>query len=185
MALYSKRHLQEQRQGDHGATEGDLLEHLLGDTDAEVQVLEQVGVQQGGLPPALALDEPVGEQGQGDDTDGNDEADVATTLLPDQDAEDNAPHTDDGEDRTHEVDLARSRVGHVLDEADLGQDHQDDDDLKAEPDAPRQIGGDEPAEERSDGCGDRRGGTDQRVGLLLGGAREVAVDERLHGRQQE
>ena len=47
------------------------------------------------------------------------------------------------------------------------------------------IGGDEPAEERADGSGDRCRGADQRVGLLPGSPLEVAVDERLHGRQQE
>ena len=46
-------HLQEERQGDHGAAEGDLLEHLLGDADAEVQVLEQVGIQKVGFPRRL------------------------------------------------------------------------------------------------------------------------------------
>ena len=89
-----QRHLQEERQGDHGAAQGDLLEHLLGDADPEVQVLEQVGVQQGGFPATFTLDEPVGERGQRDGADGDDEADIAAALLPDQDAEDDATHAD-------------------------------------------------------------------------------------------
>ena len=57
--------------------------------------------------------------------------------------------------------------------------------LEQEGDSPRQVGRDEPAEQRPDGRGDRRRGADQRVGLLLRGALEVAVDERLHRRQQQ
>ena len=52
-------------------------------------------------------------------------------------------------------------------------------------DPPRQVGGDEAAEQRSDRGGDRRRGADQRVGLLLRGAFEVAVDQRLHRGQQQ
>src|SRR5256885_264397 len=59
-----QRHLQEQRQDDHRPTEGDLLEHLLGNADAEVQVLEQVRIQQGGLTAALARDEPIGQRSE-------------------------------------------------------------------------------------------------------------------------
>ena len=61
----------------------------------------------------------------------------------------------------------------------------DDHDLEAEPDAPRQIGGDEATEQRSDRGRDRRRGADQRVRLLPGRAVEVAVDQRLHRREQE
>ena len=59
------------------------------------------------------------------------------------------------------------------------------DDLEHEPDAPRQEGGDEAAEQRSDRCGDRRRGPDQGVDPLLSRSLEVAVDEGLHGGQQE
>ena len=59
------------------------------------------------------------------------------------------------------------------------------DDLEREADPPRQIGRDEPAEQRPDRGGDRGRRTDQRVRLLAGRALEVAVDERLHRGQQE
>ena len=65
------------------------------------------------------------------------------------------------------------------------QHDRDDDVLEQEPDAPRQVGGDEAAEQRSDRGGDRGRGTDQGVGLLLRRAFEVAVDQRLHRGQQE
>ena len=39
-------HLQVDRQRDHHAAQGDLLEHLLGDAELEVLGLEQRGVQQ-------------------------------------------------------------------------------------------------------------------------------------------
>ena len=42
-----------------------------------------------------------------------------------------------------------------------------------------------PPSERPDGGGDGGGGADQRVDPLLGGALEVAVDERLHRGQQQ
>jgi hypothetical protein len=45
--------------------------------------------------------------------------------------------------------------------------------------------GDEAADQRPDGCGDGRRGADQRVGRLLRRAFEIAVDERLHDRQEE
>ena len=138
-----------------------------------------------GLPSALAPDEPVGEGGERDGADGHQEADELAALLPDEDAEHDAAHADDGQDGADQVDLARSGVGDVLDEADLGQDDGDDDDLEAEADPPRQEGRDEPAEERADGGGDGGGGADQGVGLLLGRPFEVAVDERLHRRQQQ
>jgi hypothetical protein len=50
---------------------------------------------------------------------------------------------------------------------------------------PRQVGGDEASEQRPDRRGDRGGRSDQRVGLLLSLALEVAVDERLHRGQQQ
>ena len=43
----------------------------------------------------------------------------------------------------------------------------------------------EAAEERPDRGGDRRRGADERVGLLLRRALEVAVDERLHRREEQ
>ena len=56
---------------------------------------------------------------------------------------------------------------------------------RREPDPPRQVRRHEPAEQWPDGGGDRGRGPDQGVGLLPGGAVEVAVDEGLHGGQQQ
>jgi len=65
------------------------------------------------------------------------------------------------------------------------EDDCDHDDLEQEGDAPREVGGDEPAEQRADGRGDGRGRADERVDLRTELALEVAVDQRLHRRQQE
>ena len=91
MALYSKGHLQEERQDDHGAAQGDLLKRLLRDADAEVQVLEQVRIQQGGLAAPLAADEPEGERDQGHCADAYEQADIGAALLPDEDARTTPP----------------------------------------------------------------------------------------------
>ena len=82
----------EERQDDHGAAQGDLLERLLRDADAEIQVLEQVRIQQGGLAAPLAADEPEGEPGQGHCAEAQEQADIVAALLPDEDAEDDAAH---------------------------------------------------------------------------------------------
>ena len=55
-------HLEEQRQRDHRPAQGDLLQHLTRDPGGEVRVPEQVRVEQGHLPLALAPDQPPGEQ---------------------------------------------------------------------------------------------------------------------------
>ena len=91
----------------------------------------------------------------------------------------------DRQDRADLVDLPIPGVRDVLEESDLRQHDRDHDDLEQEADPPRQVGGDEPAEQRPDRRGDRGRRTDQRVGLLLRGAFEVAVDERLHRGQQQ
>ena len=148
-------HLQKKREGDHGTTQGDLLQHLLRDADPKVQVFEQIGVQERGLALAFAPHEPEREQGQCHGPNADDQTDVAAAFLPHQDAEDNAPHADDGKNRTHSVYLAWPGVGDVLDEADLGQHHEDDDHLEAESHPPRQVRGDESAEEGADSRGNR------------------------------
>ena len=63
--------------------------------------------------------------------------------------------------------------------------HPDDDQLQQEADPPREEGRDEAAEQGSDRGGDRGSRADERVHPLLGGALEVAVDERLHRGQQQ
>ncbi len=57
-----ERHLEEQREGDHGAAQRDLLQHLARDPGGEVRMPEQVRVEQGHLARALAPDEPPREQ---------------------------------------------------------------------------------------------------------------------------
>jgi hypothetical protein len=52
--------------------------------------------------------------------------------------------------RADDVDRARTEVGDVLDQADLRQDHGDDDHLEEEADAPRQEGRDETTDKRAD-----------------------------------
>ena len=83
------------------------------------------------------------------------------------------------------VDATRPGVRHVAHLLDARQHDGDDHRLEQEADAPREIGGDEPPEQRSDGGGDRGRRPDQGVDLLLRSAFEVAVDQRLHGGQQE
>ncbi len=61
----------------------------------------------------------------------------------------------------------------------------DHDVLEQKRDPPGQVGGDEAAEQRADRGGDRGRRADQRVGLLLRGALEVAVDQGLHRGQQQ
>ena len=146
---------------------------------------EQIRVEQRRLPLPLAPHEPVDQRRHGDRADRQERTDGFAAFLPDQDAQHDAAHAQDGEDRADHVDAPGPGVGHVVDEPDAGQHDRDDDDLEQEPDAPRQVGGDEPAEQRPDRGGDRRRGPDQGVGLLLSRAFEVAVDEGLHGGQQE
>ena len=74
--------------------------------------------------------------------------------------------------------------GHILDELEVDEDDRDHDRLQQEADAPRQERGQEAAEQRPDGGGDRGRGAHEGVGLLLLGTLEVAVDQRLHRRQQ-
>ena len=178
-------HLEEQRQRDHGPAQGDLLQHLTRDAGGEVRMPEQVRVEQRDLLLALAPDQPPGQRHQRDCPDSHEQADELAALLPDQDPEHHAAHADDRQDRADDVDLAGAGVRDVTHQPDLAQHDGDDQHLQAEADPPRQVGRDEPAEQRTDGGGDGGRGTDQRVGLLLGSAREVAVDQRLHRRQEQ
>ena len=133
----------------------------------------------------MTVHQPIGERRQRHGSDQQQRADPLAAFLPHQDAEHDAAHAEDGEDGTHGVDATRSGIGHIGDEFDAGKHDGDDDDLEQEPDAPRHRCGDEAAEQRSHRRGDRRGRPDQCVDLLLGRPFEVAVDERLHGGQQE
>ena len=136
----------------------------------EVREPEQVRVEQRRLPLPLAAHEPPGQQRERDRADRDQQPDGLASFLPHQDPEHDAAHADDGEDRADHVDLPRPGVGDVVDELDLGQHDRDDDDLEHEADPPRQVRGDEAAEQRPDRGGDRRRRPDQRVRLLAGRA---------------
>ena len=101
-------------------------------------------------------------------------------LLPDQDAEHQAAHPEDGEDRADDVDGPIACVGHIADQPAPGQDDRDDHRFEQEPDAPRQHGCDEATDQGSDCGGDRTRGPDQGEDLRPHLAFEVAVDQRLH-----
>ena len=81
--------------------------------------------------------------------------------------------------------LPRTGVGHVAD-----QPHADEHDRDITASSRNPTGQDKnvvitATEQWPDRGGDRRRGADQGVDLRPGGALEVAVDERLHGRQQQ
>ena len=133
----------------------------------------------------MAPYEPAGERPERERADRDQQHDVVAALLPHQDAQHHAAHPQHGQDRANGVDLTRARVRDVLHEPDLRQHDRDYDDLEQEADAPGQVGGDEASEKRPDRGGDRGRRSDECVRLLLGRSLEVAMDERLHGRQQE
>ena len=84
-----------------------------------------------GLPCALAFDEPPGQQRERDRAERHEQADRLAAFLPDEDAEHDAAHADDGQHGADRVDLARSGVFDVADELDAGQHHGDDHDFEA------------------------------------------------------
>jgi hypothetical protein len=158
---------------------------LSGDPEPEDLRLEQVRVEQRRLPLSLSPPQPVRERSERQDAEPDDEPNEFASLLPHEDAEHDAAHPDDGEDRADGVDTTGPGVRHVPHEPDAGQNDRDDGVLEQKGDAPRQIGGDESSEQWSNrGC-NRSGGPHECICLLLGRSLEVAVDERLHGRQQE
>ena len=180
-----QHHLQVDRQGDHRAAQGDLLHQLSRDAQPEQLRREQIRVDQRRLSLALAAHEPPGEQGQGDDADCQQGGNGLATLLPHEDAQHDAAHGEHREHRTDDVDAPGSCVRHVADELEAGEHDPDDDHLEAECHAIRQKRGDEATEQRTDRSGDRSRGPDQGVGLALRNSFEVAVDEGLHGREEE
>ena len=180
-----EHHLQVDREHDHRAAEGDLLQQLAARSGSEHLRLEERRVEQRGLAAALATAQPEHEEAEPEHADADDQADVAAALLPHQDAGHDAAHADDRQQRADEVDRPLAVVRHVLHEADAGQHDGDDDGLEREADPPREERGDESAEQRADRGGDGGGGPDEGVHPLLLGALEVAVDERLHGGQEQ
>ena len=69
-----------------------------------------------GLPGTLALHEPPREQRERDGAERDEQADGLAAFLPDEDAEDDAAHADDGERGADQVDVAGSGVLDVADE---------------------------------------------------------------------
>jgi hypothetical protein len=84
-----------------------------------------------------------------------------------------------------QVDAPVSCVGDVADKLDAGQHDRDHDRLEQERHPPRQVGGDEAPEQRPDRGGYGCRGPDEGIYLLLSRTLEVAVDQRLHRRQQQ
>ena len=144
------------------------MHHRLTDADPEVREPEQVRVEQREFACALAFDEPPGEERQPDRAERDEQEDRLAAFLPDEDAEDDSAHTDDREHCADEVDVARPGVLDILYELAAREHHGDDHDFESEADAPREVGRDEPAEQRPDRGRDRSRGADQRVGLDRG-----------------
>src|SRR5512132_1851778 len=76
-------------------------------------------------------------------------------LLPHEDAEHDAAHAEHRQDRTDRVDVAIARVRRVAHPPDVEQDDRDDHGLEREPHAPREVRGDEAAEQWPHRRGDR------------------------------
>ncbi len=180
-----EHHLQEDRERDHQPAQGDLLEGLGRDPEAEVLRFEEDRVDQRRLAFALPTDDPPRERSQRDQADGDQGGNGLAALLPDEDPEHDAAHADCGEDRADDVNLSRAGERNFPDEPGSDEHDRDDHDLPGECDPPREVGRDEAADQRPDRSGDRSGGADQRVGAPLSGPLEVAVDQRLHRRQEE
>ena len=147
--------------------------------------LKRSGVEQCRPALALAPDQPAGQRPERDEADRDQDADELPALLPDEDADHDAAHAGRRQHGADDVDAPRAGVGHVMDALEAAEDDRDHHHLQQEPDSPGEESGQEAAEQRPDRGGDRRRGPNQRVGLLLGPALEVAVDQRLHRRQQQ
>ena len=147
---------------------------------------EQVGIEQRRLPSRLRVTSQQRGCPARPAPTAISAADRLAALLPDEDAEHHAAHADDREHRADDVDAPVAGVRHVPHELDARQHDGDDHDLlEQERDPPREVGGDEAAEQRTDRGGDGRRRAHQRVDLRLRLALEVAVDERLHrGKEQ-
>ena len=91
------------------------------------------------------------------------DADGLAALLPDEDAEHDAAHADHRQDRADDVERRAARCRGRRGRARCPTARCDDDRLEEEGDAPRQVGGDEAADQRPDGGGDRGRRPDQRV----------------------
>ena len=132
-ALYPQHHLQVDRQHDHRPAERDLLQQLPAHARCgRASTRNSSGSISVALPALLAAAQPPREPDHRDDPEADQQADVLAALLPDQDAEDDAAHADDGEHGAAPVDRARARVRHVLDEPDAREHDRDDHGLQRE-----------------------------------------------------
>ena len=89
-----QHHLEVDRQGDHGAAEGDLLEQLPRDAQSEDARPEEPGVDERRPALALATDQPGDEAGHGHRTDHEEGTYGLGALLPGEDPEDDAAHAE-------------------------------------------------------------------------------------------
>ncbi len=181
-----EHHLQEDRQRDHRPAERDLLEHLPRDPEPEHLRSEQVGVEQRRLAPRACAAGATRRATRGATAPTARSAATASppschtrmprTTPPMPRTERTAPTASTSRDPVYGTSLTRPTPDSTT--AMITS-------LEQEPDPPREVGGDEAAEQRADRRGDRGRGTDQRVDLLLRLALEVPVDQGLHRRQQQ
>ncbi len=78
--------------------------------------LNRSGSMSAGFPSRFRRTQPVGERGERDDADRQEQADGFAALLPDEDAQHESAHPEDRQGRTDEVDSSRAGVRHVADE---------------------------------------------------------------------
>ena len=179
-------HLQEDRQGDHQPAEGDLLHHLPRDPEPERlptgtgQGRSASACQRACAGPATRRAAPWRwrrrPMSAATDSPPSCQTRMPSTIppMPTTDSTDPTTSTDRGPV------YGTSRTSLMPDEHE-----RDDQRLEQEGDPPREVRRDEPAEQRTDRGGDGCGRPDQGVRLLLHRPFEVAVDQRLHRRQQQ
>ena len=178
-------HLQEDSQGDHRPAKRDLLERLPADPESEIGRPEEFRVDQrqlsrccGGPATSASEPSPTTPTAMSRPTAS---APPARRGCPGRCRPCRAPEKRVPTERS----MKRGPCRTVACAPSAREDDGDDDELQEEADAPRQERRDEPADQRPDGRGDGRRGANERVDTLLFGALEVAVDERLHRRQQQ
>ena len=161
------------------------MQHLLGDPHLESLGFEQIRVDQRRLACPFAPRQPERKSDQTGRAEHKQPGHSLAALLPDQDAQDDAAHSEHREHGTATVDHPRAGIRHVPYESDAGQHNRDDDGLQQESNPPGQVCGDEAAQQGAHGGRDRRRRSDQGIDLFLGCALEVPMDKGLHGRKQE
>jgi hypothetical protein len=76
------------------------------------------------LPPAT--NQPEGKASERNCAADQNRQHVLAALLPDQDAEHDAAHTEDRQQRTHDIYLSAAGIRHVMHQLDAGEHHTDD-----------------------------------------------------------